>query len=310
MNFKKLLITNKLFMNLYHSWIKLNIPAKYKKLENIDLAPIFVIGTNRSGTAIVTSLLSQHSELDGIFLGNLEPTYNNSTNHTIGYCESEHIWPWLRDISLPFHSAGKIPDVVLWGHPKYISKVYRDKPKNKKEVLAMANAISQYRNTDKYPLIKDQFNLFRIGLIKKAIPLAKFVLVIRNYDDYIQSCIHKWFASNNLKEHRSIASHWITSNIVAYNDLHEYADDDYAIINYNRLLYGQQEASELMDGVCEKLGLKNYKFDFKLLSNRFRYYRDFNSSLSVDFNSFPIDDILKEYKKVKDNINKSLESSN
>ena len=289
-------------MQLRSYWIKSRIPIKFNKIENIDLMPIFIIGTNRSGTSIVTSFFNQHPDLEGLFSGHLKPTFNETTNHTIGYCESEHIWPWLRDTSHPFNSASKIPDACLWGHPKYISRAYRDNPKNKKEILAMANAIAQYRKTNKHPLIKDQFNLFRIGLIKKAIPLAKFVLVIRDYDDYFHSCIHKWFTEKNIYEHRSIASHWITSNLVSYCDLHEYAINDSAIINFNKLLGNQQEAQILMDSLCDKLGLAHYNFNFEIINKRFRYSKDIKQSNPVDFNKFSIDDILNEYKKIKEGL--------
>ena len=95
MNFKNLLKKNRLLLKLHHSWIKSRIPARYRDTEDIDLAPIFIVGTNRSGTSMVTSLLSQHPDLEGIFPDEIKPTFKDNTAHTIGYCES-NIWPWLR----------------------------------------------------------------------------------------------------------------------------------------------------------------------------------------------------------------------
>ncbi len=299
----------KLFKKLYYSWIKSRIPIKYREPEDIDLTPIFIIGTNRSGTSIVTSLFSQHQDLEGIFSGHLEPTFNDTTIHSIGYCESEHIWPWLRDSSLDFFNVHKLPDAVLWGHPKYISKAYRDNPYNRKETLAMANAISQYRNTAKHPLIKDQFNLFRIGLIKKAIPLAKFVLVIRDYNDYFQSCKHKWFTANGIYEHRSIAAHWISANTVGYGDLQEYALNDHVIINYNELLDDRAKAQGLMNNACNKLGLADFNFNMDLIDNQFRYHKENTYEPSWTLSSFPIDDILTKYRKLNNSIKINQTSS-
>ena len=102
--------------------------------------------------------------------------------HTIGYCESEHLWSWLRDPKFDFFSSDRVPESALWGHPKYISQVYRDSPGNVNEILLLANSIAHYRKTNLIPLIKDQFNLFRIGLIKKCFPKARFVFVIRDYE--------------------------------------------------------------------------------------------------------------------------------
>ena len=63
----ELLKKNGLLLKLHHSWIKSRIPVKYRETEDIDLTPIFIVGTNRSGTSMVTSLLSQHPDLEGIF---------------------------------------------------------------------------------------------------------------------------------------------------------------------------------------------------------------------------------------------------
>ena len=307
MNFKKLLKKNGLLVKLHHSWIKSRIPVKYHETEDIDLTPIFIIGTNRSGTSMVTSLMTQHPDLEGIFPHEIKPTFRDNTAHTIGYCES-NIWPWLRTPFPEYLNAENIGDAVLWCHPKYISKRYCNKPNSKKDVLNMANAISQHRNTNKHPLIKNQFNLLRIGLIKKAIPLAKFVLVIRDYDDYFHSCIHKWFIENGIHEHSSIATHWITGNSLAYCDLQEYAINDHAIINYNQLLGGQEEAQELMDSTCNKLGLTHNNFNFEIIDKRFRFTKDIKQSNPVDFSKISIDDIFMEYRKVKEGLkNESIE---
>ena len=199
-------------------------------------------------------------------------------------------------------SPEDIGDAILWCHPKYISRAYRDDPKSNKEILTMANAISQYRKTVKQPLIKNQANLLRIGLIKKAIPLAKFVLVIRNYDDYFHSCIHKWYIENDIHEHSSIATHWITGNLLAYCDLQEYAINDHAIINSNQLLGGQEKAQELMNRTCNKLGLTHNNFNFEIINKRFRFNKDLIQSNPLDFSKISIDDILEDYSKIKNSL--------
>ena len=306
MNFQKLLKRNKLLMKLRYSWIKSRIPVKYHETKEINFTPIFIVGTNRSGTSMVTSLLSQHPDLEGIFPDEIKPTFKDYTAHTIGYCESD-IWPWLEGPFPEYVSAEDIGDAILWCHPKYISRAYRDDPKSNKEILTMANAISQYRKTDKHPLIKNQANLLCIGLIKKAFPLAKFVLVIRDYDDYFHSCKHKWFTENNIHEHSSIATHWITGNLLAYCDLHEYAINDHAIINSNQLLGKHEEIQKLMDSTCNKLGLEHYNFNFEIIDKRLRYNKHLESSNPLNFSKISINDILMEYRKVKADIKESME---
>ena len=38
--------------------------------------------------------------------------------------------------------------------------------------------------------------MFRIGLITKIFPNAKFIMTIRDFKDYIKSCYHKWSSQN------------------------------------------------------------------------------------------------------------------
>ena len=295
MNYKSYLKTNWLISRIRHSWSKFKISKHYTKITDIDLSPIFVIGANRSGTSLITSLLTQHNELEGLFSGHLKPTFIDSTIHVIGYCESEHIWPWLRNPDVNFNNLKKTPDGMLWGHPKYISSAYKDTPKNKKEVLYMANAIAQYRRTKKYPLIKDQFNIFRIGLIKKAIPNAKFVLVVRNYDDYFKGCLHKWFIERKITEYRSIAPHWILSNIVAYCDLKQYAGNDHTIVNYNEIINNVTKRESAMNDICKKLGLNSYKFNFAGIKQNLRFSDTDITKNKCSFENLPIDKIIEEY---------------
>lgn len=227
--------------------------------------------------------------------------------HTIGYCESEHLWSWLRDPKFDFFSSDRVPESALWGHPKYISQVYRDSPRNLNEILLLANSIAHYRKTNLIPLIKDQFNLFRIGLIKKCFPKARFVFVIRDYEDYFISCKHKWFSSEGIYKHRSIAAHWLNANLIAYGDLREYAPNDYVIINYNQLIDNRKKSKHELDKLCKKLKLNDYKFDLEIINSDYRYSEDNKFNSKWDFNSLPVNDIIEKYRNI---IEESINESN
>ena len=75
-------------------------------------------------------------------------------------------------------------------------------------------------------------------------------------------------------------------------------------LDVKRYDYETKEAQELMDTVCGKLGLAHYNFNFEIINNNFRFREDINSYSPVDFNKFSIDDILMEYRKVKEDFKK------
>ena len=298
----KFLFKYRYFRNIINAYKKYKIPPFYKTIDQIDLSPVFILGLNRSGTSLLASIMNQHPGLEGLFIGNERPTYAKDTLHNIGYNESTHIWDWL---SRPFYdnfNRKNIGDNILWGHSKYISWAHRDVPKNNKEILMLANSIERFRKTDKRPLIKDQFNLIRIGLIKKALPKAKFIFIVREYEDYFRSCKHKWFKENNSKKHRSIANHWAIGNFSAFCDLIEYAKDDFSIINFNELLSKKEYVQKTLSRTCSEIGLRDYEFDLKVIDKKFMYNKGMKISSSLDFNNISLKDILLEYQKVNDSL--------
>ena len=74
---------------------------------------------------------------------------------------------------------------VLCGHPKHISRYYRDKPVNDREALILANSLKRQTKTNKIPLLNSHPKIFKVGLITKIFPSAKFIFIIRDFQDYI-----------------------------------------------------------------------------------------------------------------------------
>jgi len=245
----------------------LKIPKYYKKIDNIDISPIFILGGNRSGTSLISSIISQNPEVEGIFQDNNVPLF--STNkHVLSYCSSHHIWDFLLKIksNWAYKNEG-----VLWGHPKNISKYYKDKPKNNRESLLLINALQHYRTTDRIPLINSHFNMFRIGLIKKIFPNAKFVLIIKNYDEIIKSCYHKWSEQNIKIDYPKIGLHWYTLNSCCIYDLIKYASCDYCIIDFNQLFNNQEKTINLLNNNLYNIGLHKFDYNLKIISKKNRF---------------------------------------
>jgi len=259
---------------------KFLIPKTIRSLDDVNFSPLFVIGTNRSGTSITSSLFSQHPALEGLFSGNLKPELDTKSKHNIGFCESNHIWSWLVNPNSE-HAKGT-QDGVLWGHPKNIMALYRDSPDSKKEALLLVNAIQKYRKTNKTPLIKDQLDILRIGLLAKLFPSPKFVLVIRDYPDYIKSCYHKWSGSF-IDEAPSIGLHWLTLNNLALYELEKFATGRYAVLEYNKLFEGEELVQATLRELTRNLDLPDHIFNLKPINRQFRYLKNDVMQTPADF---------------------------
>jgi hypothetical protein len=246
-------------------------PRYYKDVKQMGevLRPVFVLGTNRSGTSLITSILAQHPQLEGLFAGHTVPTMVKETNHVRGYCESYHLWSWLNSDSSYFRDD----DPTLWCHPKNVSSTYREAPRNDWEALCLGNSIQRYRQTVKIPLIKDQLNLLRIPLIKRAFPFSKFVLVWRNYDEYIKSCRHGWYEAQgkSIRDPLNIGLHWYIGNSTAYYDLLRLAEKDHTVINYNKFISSVEYAAKAMDEIVHCFGLNPFQFNFQSINEKYRF---------------------------------------
>ena len=244
-------------------------PKYFKNQEDIDFSPIFLLGGNRTGTSLTSSIVAQHPQLEGIFeSGDKKVNVSNTTGHTDSYCSSHHVWKHLAPLSDDWFNQN---EGVLWGHPKHISKYYRDKPKNKSEELFLANGIQSYRHTDKIPFINSHFNMFRIGLITKIFPNAKFIMTIRDFKDYIKSCYHKWSSQNINIEFPKIGLHWFTLNSCCLYDLKKYAPKNHCIVDYRSLFGNYNSVNNMLNIKLKHIGLDNFDFNLDSIKTSYRF---------------------------------------
>lgn len=247
------------------------IPKYYKKLEDINISPIFILGAARSGTSMITSVIAQHPDVEGIFPVESDSTINNMINvstkhgHIKPYCNSHHVWNDIFDNSL--HVMGT-NEGILYGHPKHISKHYRDKSKNEKESLRLANSIEYFRRTNKIPLINSHFNMLRIGLIKQVFPKAKFILIIRDFKDHFKGWrdkVKKKYPNilpiHVVKDYPKIGLYWTTLNSCTIYDLNKYSEGDYCIIDYASLFEDNESVKEMLNRKINNIGLCNFQFN-------------------------------------------------
>ena len=247
-------------------------PVHFEKVEDINMSPIFILGSNRSGTSLITAIIAQHPNVEGIFTNSekISPK-SKENNHILAYCTSHHVWNFLDEIS---DNTFWEDEGVLWGHPKHISKYYRDSTKSEKESLLLGNALQFYRNTNRIPLINSHFNMFRIGLITKIFPNAKFILIIKDYKDYIRSCSHKWSKQNINIEFPKIGLHWLMLNSCCIYDLKKYASEKYYLLDYSLLLQDSKIVNDMLNENLEIIGLEKYDYDLSIVSTKDRYLGD------------------------------------
>jgi hypothetical protein len=247
-------------------------PQYYKKIDNIDFEPIFLLGGNRSGTSLLSSIISQNSEVEGIFEENNKPHIADN-KHVLAYCTSHHIWDFLLKMEKNWHDTN---EGVLWGHPKHISKYYLDKIFNKKKELLIANSIQNYRKTNKKPFINSHFNMFRIGMIKNIFPRAKFILIIKNHNEIIESCFDKWTKQNIQIDYPKIGIHWYNLNAICIYDLFKYAKKDHCIIDYSELFDTNEKTNSLLNNKLNMIGLSKFNYVLDEINPKYRFSKKNN----------------------------------
>jgi hypothetical protein len=203
----------------------------------------------------------------------------------------------------PSRNWYKKDEGVLWGHPKHISRYYRDKPVNEREALYLANTLKIMTKTNKIPLVNSHFNMFKVGLIKKIFPYAKFVLIIRDYQDHIRSCSHKWTNQKIDIEFPKIGLHWLTLNTACIYDLKKYAPKDFVILDYASLFQDQEITNNYFNDKCEQIGLSNFEYNLDIVSAKNRFLGEEHiSALQLDKFFGGIDSLLSFEKKITNNL--------
>lgn len=256
---------------------------------NDELSPVFILGINRSGTSMFSSLFSQHPQLEGLFAGSSDVHISKDTGHSEGFCESNHIWDWL--ISKEHFGTDAVEDYFLWGHPKHISRYYRDSSNSNKEKNLLINAVDFHRKTNQIPLIKDQFNSLRIPLIKELFPKAKFVLVIREPENYVPSCLHKWTKNKKIKgRFPAIGLHWLSFYQTVFHDLKRFALNDYVILDYSLLYSPPEILTEVLNKAFLKLGIEAFTPDLSGIKKDARFINQELKGIQEKFES--VDKVL------------------
>ena len=229
-----------------------------------NLTPLFVLGSNRSGASLCTLMISQHPDIEGIFGGENTDHHLGRSGHASNQVEANHIWSILNNANHDLTQG----ENVLWGLPDFISKLYITSVPDT-DRAQLIHELRAARKTDLMPLIDNNLNILRIPLIKSLFPRAKFVLITRDHQSYIDSCSHKWakdrevgiFANDSFIAHPHIGLHWLMINSIALYDLKKYAPGDYFQIKLEDLHGSRAQRMKIINSVFEFAELKATDLD-------------------------------------------------
>ena len=233
------------------------------KTVEVDLEPIFIVGGSRSGTSLLSYLISSHPDLEGLFHGDLESKgVNPISKHVHGYCESNHLWTKLskRGFRKAKRAGREMRAASFFGLPEYIHFFYRQTPFSKLEAHYLIWRIIYHRQTGRVPLIKDQTNLYRIGLIKKLFPRARFIFQSRRADRYIASNHHKWRNSLPVAS-PSIGMLWMSNNLIGLYDLERFAPGDYTTVTLEDITQNSEKTKSEISRLFKFLELSDFEVE-------------------------------------------------
>ena len=273
---------------------------KRNKFVNINKDPVFIVGTNRSGASLLSSIIRQHDDILSLNSGykNLEKM-EKIDGHLPGYGE-DFIWEGLDDKTNDHNNFKN--EGFLWSHPKYLSQFYKE---DYKYANSLVNEIFK-KQTDKLILVKHPFFSLRLKLIKKTFPNAKIILNIRSYKDTITSNAHKLMKGKYKKSFNKsfpdLGLHWLILNNIAIYQLNKYFKKNYYIFYHEKLYDKNYDNQKLMDEVTNFLELKKFIFNFDEVNSKYKFSQIINfdydkiPKLSEEIANFEIDYFNKKIK--------------
>ena len=270
------------------------------KKHSLEYQPIFVIGANRSGTAVCTKLLEGHPLIQATNIDkNIQIDFNSKKlvgGHSTPFSESMHL---LEELNID--GFKKLKNKALWGHPLNISYFYKDKYQENIDISQLISAVEKAELLGKRAIIKDQLNTLRVKMLIDIFPKAKFIYLRRDLKSFLTSNSHKWYGSKITKDEiNKIIVHWTITNFVVALELEEYTSNRFIEIDYANITNADNLdlVRKNIKSILDFLNLDQVDLDYSILSNS----QKFNQK-QPDFVLEAINKAYSKFSRVLKNIN-------
>ena len=270
-----------------------------KKKHNLEYQPIFVIGANRSGTAVCTKLLEGHPLIQETHIDKKITTDFNAKKlvggHSTGFSESMHL---LEGLNL--YGFNKSKDKWLWGHPLNISYFYKERFQEDFDISRLISAVEKAELLGKRAIIKDQVNTLRIKMLIDIFPKAKFIYLRRDLKSFMTSNANKWYGSNITKDElNKIIVHWTMTNLVGALELEQLESERFIEIDYFNITNADNLdlVRKTVMSILDFLDLNEVDLDYSILSNSQKFRKK-----QPDFMLDAINKAYSKFSKVLSNL--------
>ena len=229
---------------------------------------IIIIGCNRSGTTLLFRNLSSHPACYSLYIESQDIFYKHyPVNDARGDKVTDTPSPGvISDITACFYKKTKnyeyFKDIAIL---KHIPKKILQRP-----------VCSLYKKRPLRLVEKTPANCFRVPLLVKLFPDAKFIFLVRRGEDVVSSLMEGWKNWSKVEDSKSwsytkwhyllppgwsqmkgktlqeiCAFQWVESNLTAYNDLNKYCKNKFILLRHEDMIKNPQERYEQLRQYCQ-----------------------------------------------------------
>jgi len=123
-------------------------------------------------------------------------------------------------------------------------------------------------------------------MLKDIYPNAKIIFNIRDYNEYIKSCHHKWTNTPGLDFSTPIIGlHWYNLNSTIMYDLNKYYPNQFTMVYHNELYRkSSDEVQKMLNNVLKFCNLNEFNFDLGLINRKHKYLQKEEGEVPYNFN--------------------------
>jgi hypothetical protein len=212
------------------------------KKSNHD--PIFIVGSPRSGTTLLSAMLGSHSRL---YCGPETQFFNKIANRKLEDIINDDDWDRKASKILCEITLSKQLVVELFGeNENSIAKYLNDKPKNKKSLLESLCRNNADKNGKARWIEKTPNHILHLAEIRSMYPESKIIRIMRDPRDSAKSMIYLPWTTESFIENSYLWKKW-------YDESEEFlnTDNQSLTVKFEDLLC---ESKNVLTKICNFIG--------------------------------------------------------